>query len=140
VSSRRFYIASSLDNAPMVRRLASVLLSHGHVLTYDWTAHGAVYRAEQTASENVAVMQETARREIKGVTSADIVIVLLPGGRGTHIEMGAALASGKRVLVVGCTDKVAGAGPNPCAFYFHPRVQHVRADHLAIAEEVDRAG
>jgi nucleoside 2-deoxyribosyltransferase len=102
--SRRFYIASSLDNAEAVRQLACTLRARGHVHTYDWTTHGAVFKPSAEPEDNVAAMRDVARSEMKGVTTADVVIVLLPGGRGTHVEMGGALAAGKRVLVVGDKD------------------------------------
>jgi hypothetical protein len=62
-----------------------------------------------------------ARREILGVVEADIVIVLLPGGRGTHAELGAALALAKPVALH-TNDSGIFVGPETCAFYHHPCV------------------
>jgi nucleoside 2-deoxyribosyltransferase len=131
----RFYIASGLPNAESVRDLRDLLVRAGHVHTYDWTEHGSV------AHGGPSLMCKTAECELHGVLTADVVIVLLPGGRGTHVEMGAALASGKRVLLVGDAARLN----DPCAFYHHPRVVRVTdpsqstrflivTDMLAVAE------
>lgn len=37
--------------------------------------------------------------EQKGIFDSDVVIILLPGGRGTHIELGMALAWGKKIYL-----------------------------------------
>lgn len=133
MGKRSFYIASSLDNAEAVRQLAQTLLGRGH-----WTVHGAAYRPEESAARNVVVMRDVARAEMKGVTTADVVIVLLPGGRGTHVELGGALATGKRVLIVGDRDVRHGDGPRPCAFYHHAAVEHVPPIPELIVEAVER--
>jgi len=38
----KFYIASRLENADIVKRVAAVLKAAGHTHTYDWTEHGSV--------------------------------------------------------------------------------------------------
>ncbi len=76
-------------------------------------------------------MQETA-----GVYMADVVIVLLPGGRGTHVELGVALGVADavvigpedepslRIVIYSPTpDKDFGDGGDTCAFYHHPFVE-----------------
>jgi nucleoside 2-deoxyribosyltransferase len=40
-----------------------------------------------------------ALAELAGVREADVLIVLLPGGYGTHVEIGAALGLGKPVIL-----------------------------------------
>lgn len=139
----RFYIASTLANAVEVRALAHKLIEEGHIWTYDWTGHGAVFKDTNTREENVEIMRETGRKEIEGVTSADVVIVLLPGGKGTHVELGVAL--GRFIPVIMTT--LDGAHPYytdgkvlhkeaknyPCAFWFHKDVIHQE-----INEVVDR--
>ena len=42
---------------------------------------------------------DTALAEIAAVREADVLVVLLPGGYGTHVEIGAALALGKPVIL-----------------------------------------
>ena len=116
----RFYIASGLKNHANVSRLADLLKDRGHVHTYDWTIHGAVYKPEKLWSENVNAMLEVSVAEMNGVRSADIVIVLPPGGRGTHVELGAAIALNKKIYLVGNLLYE----DYPCAFHYHPLVTH----------------
>lgn len=109
------YIASGLDNAPSVRALRDLLQTWGHTITYDWTVHGSVQH------EGLARIQAVALNELHGVYQADALVVLLPGGRGTHTEMGAALALHKPVYLLGGPEDRAPGG-RTCAFYHHPLV------------------
>lgn len=43
---------------------------------------------------------EYAKSEFQGIIDSDVVIILLPAGRGTHIELGMALALNKKVYMV----------------------------------------
>lgn len=140
-----YYIASSLGNAGMVKRLHEVLRLAGHTCTYDWTAHGRVYKTDVDPETNARVMGDTAAAELAGVLEANVVVVILPGGKGTHVELGTILAVGeilKRMASVGMHPPsrmlppsviLAGIGANawdvfvtgplsrgdyPCAFHF----------------------
>lgn len=121
----KFYLASGLPNIEAAKKLAGFLKDHGHQQTYDWTVHGPVFKADQPPLTNCAVMQKTAESEVEGVLAADVVIVLLPCGRGTHIEMGVALAAKKPVIIV-TPSALYDEKPWPCAFYFHGLV----VDHV----------
>lgn len=123
-----FYIASSLDNAAAVKRLNRALTLARHFCTYDWTAHGAVFKADASPEKNAEALKTTASMEIMGVTSAQAVVVLLPGGLGTHVEIGAALATYRPLLICG-----AGAIDRWPCFYGHELVQHIED-----SEEIER--
>lgn len=114
----RFYIASSLDNAEQVKRVRDLLIEAGHVPSYDWTKHGSVQHGGPT------LIAEVARLEANGVADADFVVGLLPGGRGTHVELGMAIALGKRVFLYG-PKQVFDTTPHGkiTCFYLHPRVE-----------------
>ena len=120
-SPNSFYVASSLENADQVRGFAMALVRWGYDWTYDWTRQGSVQSAGET------VIREVAMKEMNGIHDADVVFVLFPGGRGTHVELGAAIALMKRVVIV-------PRMPEPlmqdriCAFYLHPGVEIVRPD------------
>jgi predicted Rossmann-fold nucleotide-binding protein len=58
------------------------------------------------------------------------LIALLPGGYGTHVEIGAALALGKPVILHAPDQKSLNT-PYPCVFHYHPGVK------LLISEVVD---
>ena len=71
-------------------------------------------------------MYTMATREIDAVKAADFVVVLLPGGRGTHTELGAALALDKPVfLVAPHPQQLLDSQGLPNPFYYHPLVQVV---------------
>lgn len=106
-----YYIATTLGNAAAHNRLRDLLAARGHYLTYDWTAHGSV--ADRTPEERA----EVATEELSGVECADVVFVLLPGGAGTHTEMGAALVCGARVILVATPEEAERV-----VFYRHPLV------------------
>lgn len=133
-SGLRFYVASGLDNAAAAKRLASALEQRGHKATYDWTTHGSVFSTARTQIENVFRMAHTAVAELGGVEDADVVVVLLPCGRGTHVEMGAALAQRKPVILGGAPDQFVGL--RPVSFYYHPLVERLE---LADEDQLTRA-
>lgn len=112
----RIYIATTLSNAPRAQALAEWLATHGAYVTYDWMSHGAQGHMGAGHLANIAA------KELAGVAEADAVIVLLPGGRGTHVEMGAALALGKRVVIIDEPGGSLDVGPTTCSFYALPQV------------------
>lgn len=120
----RFYIASRLDNAHKVRKLAAHLKRFGWEQTYDWTLHGSV----QGCGEDV--LREVSLKELDGVKAADAVVVILPGGRGTHAELGAALALNIPVFVWGEKDEDFIQDGYTCSFYWNPLVKRVTGGML----------
>jgi nucleoside 2-deoxyribosyltransferase len=111
-----FYIASKLRNAESVKLVSRALADDGHVLTYDWTPHGPVWREGWERCRQVAVF------ETEGVKDADVVIVLLPGGFGTHTELGAALALGKPVVMWSAYQSDFDLNADSVAFHYHPQI------------------
>lgn len=119
------YVASRLENAEAVRALMAALSSRGVEITYDWTEHGSVQ------GQGAERMREVARSEAAGVELADLAVVLLPGGRGTHTEIGIAIGAGVPVLLVG-----EQPGDYDCAFYHHPGVTRTNATGDALVDEI----
>jgi len=109
VKEKTFYIATKLERADDHRIVAEKMASLGWRLTYDWTVHGSVQ------DQGPERMRQVARNERSAVLDADVVIVLLPGGRGTHSELGIALGGYRRVIVHARTE--ADLGDRHCAFY-----------------------
>lgn len=125
----KYYIATKLENWEQHNALRDQLDALGHECTYDWTIHGPVYKAGANRIAQVAEL------EMKGVWDASFVFVIWPGGRGTHIEMGAAIAAGCNVVFISDVEEHHIASPEICAFYMHPSVVSVRTidealDHL----------
>lgn len=113
---RRYYIASSLDNIEDVKLLHDLLQNtFGWTCTYDWTMHGS-------APDKV---EEVAIKEREGVESADFLIVLLPGGKGTHWEMGRADRKQAVYLISDTPEVTFRKVKGTCAFYWLPEVYHI---------------
>lgn len=89
----KIYVASGLENREQVKRIMGRLREMGHEITYDWTEHGSV----QGEPEKYC---PTAMSEAQGVAAADVVVGIIPGGRGTHFELGIAWANGIPVLLL----------------------------------------
>lgn len=87
----KFYIASSLSNKEQVKYLASCLKEKGFLHTYDWTKNENVNTIEKLAT--IGEAEKTA------VLEADFFILVLPGGFGSHTELGMAIGNGKRIYV-----------------------------------------
>lgn len=125
----RIYIATRLDQAESHHRpLADALRALGHTITYDWTTHGSVQ------GEEVSRIIEVARAEMEGITSADLCVVLLPGGRGTHVEIGIALAAGVPVLLVGEAEHFRPA----VSFYYDAGVKWLYGQPLQALDAICR--
>ncbi len=120
---KKYYIASRLENVDQVRAVKAELDARGWQHTYDWTVHGSVQKCDET------IIMEVARKEIQGVISADVVIVLLKGGRGTHAELGAAIVntayhpSNRIAIFSPDPEKDFGTSGETCAFYHHQYVE-----------------
>lgn len=122
--SLRYYIATKLERHADHNLVRDTMAAQGHTITYDWSTHGPVFR------HGVERIREVSLLETQGVLDADLVIVLLPGGRGTHAELGMALAAGKPVILHQLRSPLVreanlfGATPETCAFYHHPLCFH----------------
>ena len=128
MNTKYFYLASGLENASQVSAVAARLRAAGWQQTYDWTVHGSV---AGTGARRIA---EVAAAESKGVMEADVVVVLLPGGRGTHVELGMAVGRGIPVVLyhpdpaVFNNDTIpSDSSQRTCAFYFLPSVVRVNS-------------
>ena len=130
----RFYIASSIHNQDNVSELARVMKSRGHEHTYDWTEHGDIRGNGERA------MGEAAFNELRAVRDAELVLVLLPGGAGTHTELGVAIAtrSNKRIVVWSETGEEFLDPERTCTFYYHPCVERIVCPFEEFMRRLDR--
>jgi nucleoside 2-deoxyribosyltransferase len=118
---RRFYLSTQKDRNAEATPLLEALKEKGWERTFDWA------KREETEYANLAIA------EIAGIQNADVVIVILPGGRGTHVEIGAALALGKPIILHAPNSKVLES-PYPCAFHYHPAVKIIVSERLDVAK------
>jgi nucleoside 2-deoxyribosyltransferase len=114
----RIYVAGKLENAARIQQVQEAARKQGHQITYDWTTHGSI------GHEGMNRVKEVAENERRGVMAADLVIVILPGGRGTHAELGIAIGISTAVVVWSDDQKMFECTEEgtPCAFYFNRNV------------------
>jgi nucleoside 2-deoxyribosyltransferase len=121
---KRFYVSSRKDRSEQANALSEALKAHGWERTFVWSNQPGVGPESWAA---------TAGAELKGVRDADILVVLLPGGFGTHVEIGAALALGKKVLLHSPDQKTL-ENPYPCVFHYHPSVKIIVSETLEVSQ------
>ena len=128
----RFYVASSVKNAVRVNQAATVLTENGHQRSYDWTRHGDVSREDPLRKREVSAL------EAEAVLSAELVVVLLPGGFGTHAELGLSIASSanKRILLWSESSAPFDGPEGFCVFYHHPAVERIVCPFSSLLEKL----
>ncbi len=94
----KFYIASSFNNIEKVREVSIRLKDKGFIQTYDWTQNERAATLED--------LKEIGEKERIAVLEADFLIVLLPAGKGSHIEFGIALGQGKKIYLFSENDDI----------------------------------
>jgi nucleoside 2-deoxyribosyltransferase len=131
------YLASSLSNFRRIRRFRDQLAAFGIQLTYDWTQWGE--RLENAAVEPLGPSEiaAIAERELSGVIKCDLLAVVLPGGNGTHVELGAGLALGKKIFML---NDAGETGSRPVSFHHLTQIKTFGSEEaflLAITELFD---
>lgn len=88
----KFYIGSGMKNCELVNYYSKILEENGWKHTYNWAKN-------INRDETIEDLIEYSKLEQQGIIDSDVVIILLPVGRGTHIELGMALALNKRIFL-----------------------------------------
>lgn len=119
VPTKSYYIATTLTNVDQYEFALNIFRPDGWELTYDWRTVGKV--------EDDNMRPIIAMREQDAIIESFLVLMLLPAGRGTHVEMGMAIAYRKPVILLAETDEqlFGDYGFPPC-FYRHPNVHRAR--------------
>lgn len=110
----KIYVASSFSNIENVRYVNDQLRNKGYELTYDWTQNARASTTEE--------LRTIGQKEKDAVEEADFLIVLLPGGKGTHIEFGLALAQQKSIYLYS-PENEADQVETTSTFYHLPQVK-----------------
>lgn len=110
----KFYIGSGMKNCKLASYYANMLKENGCEQTYDW-----VKNVGDDAS--LLDMIKYATLESQAIVDSDVVVILLPAGRGTHIELGMAMALNKKVFLCSAT-KEEFSIENTVAFYELPKI------------------
>lgn len=110
----KFYIGSGLKNCELVNYYAKVLKRNGWNQTYNWV---------ENINDDVSIedMTSYAKSESQGIIDSDVVIILLPAGRGAHIELGMALALNKKIFLCSEINEEFSI-ENTVAFYELPNI------------------
>lgn len=110
----KFYVGSGMKNCALVDYYAKILKENGWNQTYNWV---------ENVNDDVSIedMIEYAKLESKGIIDSDVVVILLPAGRGAHIELGMALALNKKIFLCSAT-KDEFSIENTVAFYGLPNI------------------
>ena len=126
----KFYIASSLMKYEQVRDLSRLLKNAGWEHTYDWTLHCPVKVTD------VETLKSIGEKEYEGIKQSDVVIILTPQGRGTHTELGIAIALGKKVYICHHDDTFFKCDDNTSTFYWLSQVNQLIGNVGDIASEL----
>lgn len=110
----KFYVGSGMKNLELVNYYAKLLKENGWEQTHDWV---------KNVSDDISKddMIKYASLESQGIVDADVVIMLLPGGRGAHIELGMAMALNKKIFLCSTTEEEFSI-ENTVAFYELPKI------------------
>lgn len=101
----------------------------GHTITTDWTQHKPIkpYRDDPELSKTYS------KEDINGVAEAEaFVLIANETGRGSHAELGAALATDTEHIYV------IGDLRDDCMFYFHPDVEQRATIHDVLNDIEER--
>ncbi|WRP07614.1 nucleoside 2-deoxyribosyltransferase [Rossellomorea aquimaris] len=109
-----FYVASSFHNSKQVRDVSERLKRKRYIHTYDWT--------QNSRASSVEELKRIGEKEKQAIIESDVVIVLLPGGKGSHVELGIALGLNKRVILFSPHDEVSDFAQTT-TFYHLPEVE-----------------
>ena len=90
---KKIYIGSKFKNANKVNELTNAFEKLDVINAYNWAAN---IKEEETKEDLI----DFAKKEMDAIKDADDVIFLLPLGKGSHIELGMALAYNKKIYLV----------------------------------------
>jgi nucleoside 2-deoxyribosyltransferase len=120
--AKRFFLSTRKDRSAEANSLSAALKDRGWERTFEW---------KDEDGEGTESHAAIAVAELKGVRDADVLVVLLPGGYGTHVEIGAALALGKPI-VLHAPDRKTLETPYICVFHYHPGVKLIVSESLDV--------
>lgn len=126
----RIYIASSLSNANLCAVVSELLEGEGHVITQKWWEEEAL-DPTMCKDDKLNLLAKHGSLDTIGIIKADLVVAILPGGRGTHMEIGIGLGCAiehvrlccgksdhcKAVMIIGTHEDLNY--PYPCSLYYN---------------------
>ncbi len=112
-----FYVAAAWSDRARAGDLITKLEARGHTCVYNWTTQ------DEQLGKDIATMTLISIAEVGAVRDCDVFVLLLPGARGSHVELGVALATreqggpGPLVYVIGSPEDRTGPYGVPCGFH-----------------------
>ncbi len=132
----KYYLSTEYNcKIRKVNQLKRAMEAAGYKLTHDWLT----YRKEE--HETDTLLTDVCGKELSGIGNADFLLVLLPGYRGTHTELGIAIAMQKPVIIAGTREEFLNKARRSCPFYYAPlvtRMVYEEFDAAIIMEGVER--
>ncbi|OGO87706.1 MAG: hypothetical protein A2Y24_02060 [Clostridiales bacterium GWE2_32_10] len=121
----KFFIGSDRKNIENVDYVARILKENGWEHTYDWTINIKDYNIKLDSKEK---QKKVAMSAYEGIKNADVVILLFPGGKGTHVELGISIALNKNIEVWTSDESIYEFNQNTSSFYWTDYVKHNRVN------------
>jgi len=117
------YLSASIKNIPRTIALAEVLETNGHLVTCKWW--------EYTLEDGSITWGQLAQLELDAVLGSD-ALIFLPGGKGSHFELGVAYAMGIDIYGVekceGWDSSLFHALPNIQRLPFEEIMNHINIE------------
>lgn len=86
--SNRVYVAGSVKNMQRVRDIMEAIEYAGGCVAYNWTREN-----QDSLLKDFSYRKEVIKTQLQEVKKADIFVLVTPGGRGSYVELGVALAN-----------------------------------------------
>lgn len=102
------YVATKFENKKTAKEYMDLLKQAGHTISHDWA------NAEE-------VSRKQALMDLRGVADCDVFVGIFDkelAYKGALVELGAALALGKPVYIIG-----EWSGIHECIFFRHPGIR-----------------
>jgi len=112
------YIATAYGERERAEQLAEIMRRIGYEITCEW------WLLEYT--DDPARLEEYATYDSDGIRRAELVVVLLPGGYGTHAELGIAIGLGKEIIIHESDQAI------DCIYYHAPGLKWNRGTELEL--------
>jgi nucleoside 2-deoxyribosyltransferase len=134
--NKHIYIASGLGNYQRVLRLRDKLSEYGIWLTYDWADAFRTHLEEQAATGKVIEenLEAIAKTELQAVKDCHLLILIAPGGRGSHFELGVAFVLDKPIVILYDNPK------DKVAFHTLPGIERFLDEELLIKKVLEIVG
>jgi hypothetical protein len=93
------------------------------------------WEARHEESVTFEDLRDIGQKERDALLNADVVVILLPGGKGTHVEMGIAIGQAKRIILHSPDDAINNF-ETTSTFYHLPEVETCHGTFDELLEKI----